>query len=236
MPSASRKLPEAWRASRTSASSGTTIDSASAARRRTGRDLLDARPLEVEAVAAVDHRRRDLLGVGRREDEERVRRRLLERLEKRVPGRRREHVSLVEDVDLAVSGDRREADRLAQRADVVDRVRGGGVHLGNVERGRRGDRRARLADAARVDRRAALAVEAGGEDLRHRRLAGAARADEQVGVVDAIALDGVAQRPHHVVLTDHLGEGTRAVAAVERGASGHGKLSLPRCASASETQ
>jgi hypothetical protein len=39
-----------------------------------------------------------------------------------------------------------------------------------------------------------------------------------------------------VVLTDHLGEGTRAVAAVERGASGHGKLSLPRCASTSETQ
>jgi hypothetical protein len=87
------------------------------------RDLLDARSLEVEAVAAVDDRRRDLLRIGRREDEERVRRWLLERLEKRIPGRRREHVRLVEDVDLAVAGDRREADRLAQRTDVIDRVR-----------------------------------------------------------------------------------------------------------------
>ena len=66
------------------------------------------------------------------------------------------------------------------------------------------------------------AVQAGGEDLRHRGLAGAARADEQVGVVDPVARDGVGQRAHDVLLADHLGEGPRAVAAVERGACGHG--------------
>ena len=80
-----------------------------------------------------------------------------------------------------------------------------------------------VADAARLDGRPVLAVQAGGEDLRHRRLARPARADEQVGVVDLALLDGVAQRAHDVLLADHVGEGARAVAAVERGAGGHGR-------------
>ena len=80
---------------------------------------------------------------------------------------------------------------------------------------------ARLAHAARRDGRALLAVQAGGEDLRHRRLARAARADEQVGVVDLVLLDRVAQRAHDVLLPDDLVEGPRAVAAVQRGGRGH---------------
>ena len=81
---------------------------------------------------------------------------------------------------------------------------------------------ARLALPAGRQRRAADAVERAGEDLRHRGLAGAARADEQVGVVDPVALDRVAQRAHDVLLADDLVEGLRAVAAVE-GRLGHGE-------------
>jgi hypothetical protein len=43
---------------------------------------------------------RDLVRLGRREDELHVRRRLLERLQQRVEGLRGEHVHLVDDVDL----------------------------------------------------------------------------------------------------------------------------------------
>ena len=51
--------------------------------------------------------------------------------------------------------------------------------------------------------------------------------DEQVRVVHAVLLDGVAQRPHHVLLADHVGEAARAVAAVERGGDRrHGGRSL----------
>ena len=50
--------------------------------------------------------------------------------------------------------------------------------------------------------------------------------DEQVRVVDLALLDRVAQRAHDVLLPDHVGEGPRAVAAVERGAGGHGRPSL----------
>ena len=181
-------------------------------------DLLDRRPLEVEAVAAIDDGRQDLLGVGGREHEHGVRRRLLERLQERVPRRRREHVRLVEDVDLLAPRHRRVRDRLAQRADVVHRVRRRGIHLDDVERARRGDRDAGVADAARRDGRPVDAVETRGQDLRHRRLPGAARANEQVCVMHAIAFDGVGQRAHDVLLPHHLGEGPGTVAAVERGA------------------
>jgi hypothetical protein len=46
-----------------------------------GGDLLDGRAREVEAVAAVGDRRQDLVGLGGGQHEDRVRRRLLERLE-----------------------------------------------------------------------------------------------------------------------------------------------------------
>ena len=140
MPSASRKLPVA-RARERGRGLGGDLD-------RLGRggaahdvgDLLDRGALEVEAVAAVDDGRGNLLRLGRRKHEDGVRRGLLERLQERVPGRRGEHVGLIEDVHLAAPADRREGDALAQLADVVDGVVRGGVHLDHVERGGRGDR------------------------------------------------------------------------------------------------
>jgi hypothetical protein len=56
--------------------------------------------LKVVALAAAQDRDGDLVHLRRREDELHVRRRLLERLQERVPRRVREHVDLVHDVDL----------------------------------------------------------------------------------------------------------------------------------------
>ncbi len=185
-----------------------------------GPDLLGRRAPEVEAVAAVDDRRQHLLRLGRGEHEDRPRRRLLERLEECVPRLLGEHVGLVEDVDLVAPGDRRVRDLLAQLADVVYRVVRGGVHLDHVERGGARDRHARVAAAAWRDRRPRLAVQARREDLRHARLARPPRPDEQVGVVDGIALDGMRERTHDVLLPDDIRERARTVAAVERGTGG----------------
>ncbi len=185
-------------------------------------DLLDGGALEVEAVAAIDDGRGHLLRLGRREHEHGVRGRLLEGLQERVPRGRREHVGLVEDVHLAAPADGRERDALAQLADVVHGVVRRGVHLDHVQRARGGDRAARLAFPARFHGRPALAVQARREDLRHRRLASPARADEQVRVMHAPALDGVAQRPHDRVLAHHVREAPRAVAAIQRAPLGLG--------------
>ena len=185
-------------------------------------DLLGRGATEVEAMAAIDHGREDLLGLSRGQHENRPGRRLLQGLEERVPRLRGQHVRLVEDVDLVTSGHRRIGHLLAQVADVVDGVVRRRVHLDDVERGRAGDRDARVTHPARLDGRATLAVQAGGQDLGHARLACPARAHKQVGVVDLPALHGVAQGAYDVLLADDVGEAARAVAAVERGAGGHG--------------
>ena len=139
---------------------------------------------------------------------------------------------LVEDVDLVAAGDRRERDLLAQVADVVDRVVGRRVHLDDVERRRaRRSRRTSRTSPHGLDGRARCSqFRRRREDLGHRGLARPARADEQVGVVDLALLDRVAQRAHDVLLADHVGEGARAVAAVQRGGGGHGRPSRSRSA------
>ena len=179
-------------------------------------ELLQARPLEDERLAARAHGRQHLREVGRAEDEDEVRRRLLDQLQERVPGGVGELVRLVEDVDLVAPFDRLEDDAVADLADVVDAALRGGVHLDDVEGGAGGDRAARVARAVRRRRRPLRAVEALGEDARHRGLAGAARAGEEVGLAHGVARDRVAQRPDDRLLPDDLLEALRTVLPVER--------------------
>ena len=63
-------------------------------------------------------------------------------------------------------------------------------------------------------------LRAAGQDAGARGLAAAARAAEQVGVVDPVAAQRLLQRVGDVLLPDDLGEGRRAVVAVE--GEGHG--------------
>ena len=226
MPSASRNEPVALRATRPSAAGSMSIDSCSATRSEDLGDLLDRRTAEIEPVAAIDDGREHLLGLGRREHEDRPRRGLLQGLQESVPRLLGEHVSLVKDVHLVAPGHRCVGDLLPEIADVVDRVVGGGVHLDHVKRRSVGDRDARVAVAARRDGRPVDAVQTRGEDLRHARLARPPRADEQVRVVDLLLRDGVRQRADNVLLPDDVSERPGTVAAVERRAGRHGLPSL----------
>ena len=78
----------------------------------------------------------------------------------------RDHVGLVDDVDLVAAADRREERLLAQVAGVVDTAVGGRVDLDHVDRARAaaGEVAARVALAARVGDRRLLAVERAGQD------------------------------------------------------------------------
>ena len=199
-------------------------------RRLDGDALGGADRLEVRA----HHRRRDqpervvvgaradgrehLVRLGGGEDEDQEVRRLLDELEQRVEALRGHHVRLVDDVDLVPVADRREERAFAQVAGVVDAAVAGGVDLDDVDRAGAVGREfaARVADAARVGRRALGAVQAAGQDARAGGLAAAARTAEQVGVVDAAGRQRLAQRLGDVVLPDDLGEGRRAVLAVQR--------------------
>ena len=95
-----------------------------------------------------------LLGVGGGQHEDDVARRLLERLEQRVGRRRREHVHLVDDVDLPAP--RRPQPGVGhQVAHGVDAVVGGGIELVHVERAALGDLDARACTRRRAHRRPA---------------------------------------------------------------------------------
>ena len=63
-------------------------------------ELVGLDPAQVEALAARQDGDRDLADLGGGEDELRVRRRLLQRLQEGVERLLREHVDLVDDVDL----------------------------------------------------------------------------------------------------------------------------------------
>ena len=96
-------------------------------------ELADLDALQVEALAARQHRHRHLARLGGGEDELHMLGRLLQRLEQAVEGLLREHVHLVDDVDLVAGGVRLVVGAVDQLADVVDAGVGGRVHLDHVE-------------------------------------------------------------------------------------------------------
>ena len=52
-----------------------------------------------------------------------------------------------------------------------------------------------------------LAIQGLGEDARQGGLADAPGPGKEIGVMEAILIEGIAQRPHHMGLTDHVREG-----------------------------
>ena len=171
--------------------------------------------LELEVLAARQDRERQLPVVGRREQEDDVRRRLLQGLEERVPRLVGEHVHFVDDVDLVAVARRGVAHRLPQLPHRVDAAVAGAVDLQDVHRARLGDLQAGRAGVARDRGRPLDAVERLGHETRHGRLADAAQSREEVGVVDAPVGDGVLERGHDRLLADDLLERLRPVLAGE---------------------
>ena len=166
-------------------------------------------------LAARQNGERQLAVVGGREDEHDVRRRLLQSLEEGVPGLRRQHVDLVDDVDLVVVARGGVAHRFAQLAHGVDAAVAGAVDLQHVDRPALGDLQAGGAGVARRGSRPVDAVQRLGHEPRDGRLADPAQTREQVGVVDALAGDGVPEGRDDRLLADHVLERLRAVLACE---------------------
>jgi len=166
---------------------------------RDGPELIDLSP-RLDGVG-------DLVQLGRRHDEDDVRRRLFHRLQQRVERVVRELVDLVDDEDLVAVARRRHRqvadDHLAH---VVDAGVAGRVDLEHVEVAALGDLHARVADAARVGGRSLLAVQRPRQDPRGRRLADAARAGEDKGLRQPSARQGVAERLGDGLLADDVGE------------------------------
>ena len=160
--------------------------------------LVDA--AQVEALTARQDRNRHLANLGRREDEDNVVGRLLQRLQQTVEGLPGEHVDLVDDVDLVTRRNRFVANPFDQFADIVDAGTAGRIHFDHIDMPVLGDRGAMLANAAGINRRSAVAIrpdtiEGACDDPRCRGLADAAHAGQYKGVGDAASFDGVGKSP-----------------------------------------
>jgi len=167
---------------------------------------------QVELQAAAQHRHRHLLRIGGGEHELQVLGRLLERLQHRVEGGRREHVHLVDHVDLEAPHHRLVDGLIEQLADLVDTAVRRRIELDGVDVAAGAAHATwRGGDAAQAV--GADAVQALGQDARDGGLADAAGAGEQVGVVQTLLRQGIAQGLHDVRLPHQLGEAARAVLA-----------------------
>ena len=157
----------------------------------------------------------NLLRVGRRHDEHHMARRLLERLQQRVERRHREHVDLVDDVDLVAPARRRElhaVDNLL--ANVVDAGAACRIELVDVGVLSRGDKPAVLARSVGVGSRAALAQKRLRKQAGSGRLTRAARAAEQVCVTYFVLLNGIFDGALDMLLAHHVLKRLGAIFAV----------------------
>ena len=120
-----------------------------------GGDLPGRDATEVEALAAREDGLGDRLHLGGGKDKDYVLGRLFQSLQQGVEGRRREHVHLVDDVNLIGAFGRGIAHDLAQLADVIDAIVGGAIYLQHIHAGGGGNALAGVADLTGVS---ALAV------------------------------------------------------------------------------
>ena len=90
--------------------------------------------VKVEDLAARQNRRQNLVLLRGGQNEHRMRRRLLQRLQKRVERCLAEHVHLVDDVHLVFALLGRDANLIDDASNVLDLVVGGGVQLKHIER------------------------------------------------------------------------------------------------------
>ena len=191
-------------------------------------DVASSNAPEVESLAAREDRRRrllDLLGFGRGEDEDYAGRRLLQDLEEGVPRLAREHVGLVEDVDLVAAFLRGGVHgAFAQFPGVVHSAVGCGVDLHDVQRRvAPPDAGAVLAAAAGLAVGLALrAVEGHRQDPGQRGLADAPRAAEEVGVADPSPRQSVLESLGDVFLGRDVAEAAGPVLSSE-GEVGQGR-------------
>lgn len=160
----------------------------------------------------------DLLGLGGGEDELEVLGRLLDDLQQRVEPGRRDHVGLIDDVDLVPAARGPEERLLAQVTGIVHATVRGGVDLDDVDGPRPVPREVTAGLALPARRRCGplLAVQTPRQDPRTGRLPAPARPAEQVRVIDPVVPQRLLQRVGYMLLPDDLGERLRAITAVQR--------------------
>ena len=166
---------------------------------------------EVEALAARDDGGEDFIRLGGREDELHVRGGLLEGLEKGVEGRIREHVDLIDVVNLERGIGGSVLHRLAELADLLDAIVGRTIDFEDIERVSFRDFHQLGVIGVKIDGGAARIVERFRENTGSRGFTGATGAYEEVSVGETALFDGVAKGADDVILPQNIFEGAGTI-------------------------
>ena len=110
-------------------------------------------PVEIEALAAAHDRGQNFLWLGRRKNKFHMRRRLLQRLQKRVERGCGQHVHFVDDINFVARLRRRVAHVIAKLAHLLDAVVARAIDFQNVKTVASCDLLAIVACSVRRDRR-----------------------------------------------------------------------------------
>ena len=161
--------------------------------------------MEVKALAAGENGRQQLVGFGRRQDEDNVRRRLLQRLEEGVGGLLGEHVDFIDDIDLVARLVGGVVHLLAEVSDFVDTAVAGGIDFDNVHSAAFGDCPAHVAFVAGLALAVVEAVDGFSQTAGRAGLAGAAGSAKKVGMRYLLTGEGVKQCLRNMLLSDYLG-------------------------------
>ena len=170
---------------------------------------------ESEMLAAGDDGRRQLVRLGRRQHEDDVRRRFLQRLEQCVESRLGEHVRLVYRVDLVAGLSWLEANPLLQFPHIVHAGVGGSVDLDQVHQPSLVDRPADSTLVAGPPVLRSQTIDRLGQQTGARRLPRPPRAGEEVGVDHPVVPQRIAQRLDDVILAYYFVEGLGTPLAVQ---------------------
>ena len=167
-------------------------------------DLLGRHVFQVELQAAGQNSDRQFLRVGGGQQEFNVRRRLFQGFEQGIEAVPRQHVDLVDQVHLVAGPGRCVLDIFQQVAGVLHLGARGRVHFQQVDTAALGNLQAGRALAAGLGTDPGFTVETLGQNAGDGGLAHTAGTGEQVGVVQAIVVQGVDQRLQYMLLADHL--------------------------------
>ncbi|MBA7685669.1 hypothetical protein ES703_94094 [subsurface metagenome] len=124
-------------------------------------------------------------------------------------------MDFVYDIDLVAGLGGGVVDLFAQAANIVNAGVAGGVDFNDIHGAALGYRQAHLAGVAGFFLIGAEAVDRFSQDAGGAGLARSPWAVEEIGVGDALALDGIAQSLGYRLLTDYIGQGLGAPLAIK---------------------
>ena len=170
---------------------------------------------EIKALTARNNGCRKLLQLGGCQNKDDVLGRLLQRFKQGVERAGGEHMHLVDDIHAVAQLRGAIDDLVANIADIVYTVVGGGIHFQNVGRATRINAAAGGANATRAGLSGVLTVDRLGKDLSAGGLARSARAAEQVGMGELPCRTFILQDGRDMVLSHDLIKIARPPLAVE---------------------